>query len=132
MTPAAASISWTVWLTSEIGASSSRCAGVVPVMALNRCRPGPRRWHENPLAGYMAPSTVGTLLRELTFGHVHQLDSVLTPPASGWAVLASEPAPRRKRTCLRRRLIFGVCECVRTGLFEGHCATLSPGRFETC
>ena len=51
------------------------CAGADYIEDVDMVR---GRWDEDPLSPVcMRPSTVGTLLREFTFGHARQLDSVL-------------------------------------------------------
>jgi hypothetical protein len=42
-----------------------------------RPRRGALRWDEDLFSGVYAPSTIGVLLREFTFGHARQLESVL-------------------------------------------------------
>jgi len=47
------------------------------------CRPRAYRRDEDTLGGVYVPSTIGTLLREFTFGHARQLESVLREHLAG-------------------------------------------------
>jgi hypothetical protein len=67
------------------------CAGADCIDDIDVIRSGGMK---TVFGGVYAPSTVGTLLREFTFGHARQLESVLREHLV--AVSAGRAAPRRR------------------------------------